>query len=166
MSVPPPALDYRSLFDASPHPCLVLDPQGRVLTANRAYLAAGPSRGPDDLVGRHFRDAMPDAADRIAPIEASIARAVATGLSDTVEGGAEGPGWSITHVPVKDAAGTIGAVLHHPAAHPGPTRPCRRPPRPCTRPTSAGSRFSSRCPASSRSCTGPPMSSNTSTTPT
>ncbi|QRE75891.1 hybrid sensor histidine kinase/response regulator [Methylobacterium aquaticum] len=124
MSVLPPALDYRSLFDASPHPCLVLDPQGRVLTANRAYLAgAGPSRGPDDLVGRHLRDAMPDAADRIAPIEASIARAVATGRPDTVEGGAEGPGWSVTHVPVKDAAGAIGAVLHHPEAHPGPTRP-------------------------------------------
>lgn len=125
MSDLPPALDYRSLFHASPHPCLVLDPKGRVLAANRAYLAGvGLSRGcsADNLVGRHLRDVMPDAADRIAPIQESIARAIATGRSDTVEGGAQEPSWSVTHVPVHDAAGAVTAVLHHPAEQPGPSR--------------------------------------------
>ncbi|WP_353954836.1 PAS domain-containing protein, partial [uncultured Methylobacterium sp.] len=37
MSDVTPGLDYRRLFDASPEPCLVLDAEGRILAANRAY---------------------------------------------------------------------------------------------------------------------------------
>ena len=114
MSAQPPAPDYRSLFEAAPHPYLVLDPEGHVVAANQAYRRTcrdgtdhGVDLGPDDLVGRHLRELCPG---EIAPLQASIARVVATGRSDTV---AEGGAWSVTHIPVHDAAGTIGAVLHH-----------------------------------------------------
>ncbi|WP_208642199.1 PAS domain-containing protein [Methylobacterium terrae] len=116
-----PDLDYRSLFDASPAPCLVLDPRGRVLAANRAYrdgIGRGAGRSPDDLVGR----LLPDAAGEGAPMQASIARAVATGRPDTIALGPEGrdgaarESWSVTHIPVRDASGAVAAVLHHPVA--------------------------------------------------
>ncbi|WP_156312202.1 PAS domain-containing protein, partial [Methylobacterium platani] len=117
----PPDLDYRSLFDAAPEPCLVLDPQGRVLTANRAY-RDGIGRGLDDLVGRPFAEAVPGTADLAGPVRASIARAVASGRPDTValagagQGALAGESRSVTHVPVRDASGAVAAVLHHPVA--------------------------------------------------
>ncbi|WP_133123549.1 PAS domain-containing protein, partial [Methylobacterium frigidaeris] len=111
MTAQPPAPDYRSLFEAAPHPYLVLDPQGRVVAANRAYRLScrdDADRGPDGLVGRHLGEVCPDEG---APLQASIARAVATGRPDTVA--PEGVAWSVTHIPVRDATGAVGAVLHH-----------------------------------------------------
>ncbi|AWN52242.1 PAS domain-containing protein [Methylobacterium sp. 17Sr1-1] len=105
------APDYRSLFEAAPHPYLVLDPQGRVVAANQAYRRAcrdGADGDADDLVGRHLREVCPDES---APLQASVARAVATGRPDSVA--PDGGAWSVTHIPVRDAAGAVGAVLHH-----------------------------------------------------
>ncbi|SFV16934.1 PAS domain S-box-containing protein [Methylobacterium sp. 174MFSha1.1] len=105
------APDYRSLFEAAPHPYLVLDPQGRVVAANQAYCRAcrdGADGDGDDLIGRHLREVCPDEG---APLQASVARAVATGRPDSVA--PEGGAWSVTHIPVRDASGAVGAVLHH-----------------------------------------------------
>jgi PAS domain-containing protein len=48
---------HRRLFDASPNPCLVLDRQLHIVSANRAYLAA-TRRRLDEIVGRRFHDAF------------------------------------------------------------------------------------------------------------
>ncbi|MGX7704438.1 PAS domain-containing protein [Methylobacterium sp. Gmos1] len=105
MSAPVP--DYRSLFEAAPHPYLVLDPQGRVVAANEAYRRESRD-GADDLVGRQLGEVCPGEG---APLQASLARAVATGRPDTVV--PDGSAWSVTHVPVRGAAGAVEAVLHH-----------------------------------------------------
>ncbi|MBK3420870.1 PAS domain-containing protein, partial [Methylobacterium ajmalii] len=77
-----PGLDYRRLFDASPEPCLVLDAEGRILAANRAYRDAAGGR--DDLPGLRLHEVFPAEAALVGPIEASLARALATGRPDAL----------------------------------------------------------------------------------
>ncbi|WP_053225579.1 PAS domain-containing protein [Methylobacterium indicum] len=128
MSDATPGLDYRLLFDASPEPCLVLDPEGRILAANRAYRDGAGGRA--DLVGLRLDEVFPDEADLVAPIEASRARALASGQADALTlpyPGRAGPGGApagrcrrITHSPVPGAAGTVlHLVGDRPAADDG-----------------------------------------------
>ncbi len=120
MSDVTPGLDYRRLFDASPEPCLVLDAEGRILAANRAYRDAAGGR--DDLPGLRLHEVFPAEAALVGPIEASLARALATGRPDALtlpypgrtgpDGAPAGRCRRITHSPVPGADGAAPMVLH------------------------------------------------------
>ena len=121
-----PGMDFQGLFEASPNPYLVLDRRLHIVGANRAYLA-GVERELPDIVGRWAWDAFPGDAETVRQVSASFERVIRTRQPDTVallrfdvpRPEAEGGGfaeryWSITHVPVLDAAGQVSAVLQHP----------------------------------------------------
>ncbi|MFH8900590.1 PP2C family protein-serine/threonine phosphatase [Streptomyces coeruleorubidus] len=80
-------IDFTAFFDATPSPYLVLDAELVIRYVNTAYLTA-TGRTRDDLVGRHFFDALPenpgapDDAER-SP-KASLLRVLDTGVPDTL----------------------------------------------------------------------------------
>jgi serine phosphatase RsbU (regulator of sigma subunit) len=80
-------IDFTAFFDATPSPYLVMDADLVIRYVNTAYLTA-TGRTRDDLVGRHFFDALPenpgapDDAER-SP-KASLLRVLDTGVPDTL----------------------------------------------------------------------------------
>jgi diguanylate cyclase (GGDEF)-like protein/PAS domain S-box-containing protein len=119
-------LDYRSLFDASPNPYLVLDRALNIVGANRAYLAA-TKRELADIVGRWAWNAFPTDPATLQQSVASFERVIRTGQPDTMAmlrfdiprpeaegGGFETRYWSIIHTPVLKEAGVVELVLQHP----------------------------------------------------
>ena len=121
-----PGMDFQGLFEASPNPYLVLDRRLHIAGANRAYLA-GVKRELSDIVGRWAWDAFPADAETVRQAIGSFERVIRTKQPDTMallrfdvpRPEAEGGGfveryWSITHVPVLDAAGDVSLVLQHP----------------------------------------------------
>ncbi len=118
-----PEMDFPGLFEASPNPYLVLDRRPHIVGANRAYLA-GVKRELSDIVGRWAWDAFPGDAEMVRQVISSLERVIRTKQPDTMallrfdvpRPEAEGGGfaeryWSITRVPVLDAAGQVSAVL-------------------------------------------------------
>lgn len=126
--VTPPEIDYAELFEATPSPYLVLDPDLVVANANRAYLqATGRSR--DDLVGRYLFDALPGnpldpGADGREVLSASLHRVVTTCKPDAmalVRHDMPRPGrlesyeerwWSPTNTPVLGRDGNVQWIIH------------------------------------------------------
>ncbi|MFP5346807.1 MAG: SpoIIE family protein phosphatase [Actinomycetes bacterium] len=120
-------VDYRALFDVAPSPYLVLDPELRIVTANRARLSV-TGRRLDDIVGRYVFDVFPGQPDRpeggsAAPILASFRRVLESGEPDTMAvqrydiPTAEGEAfveryWSPVNVPVLDGEGNVQLILH------------------------------------------------------
>ena len=113
---------HRRLFDASPNPCLVLDRQLHIVSANRAYLAA-TRRRLDEIVGRRFHDAFPTDPETERQSLASIERVIRTGQPDTLAqlrfdirraahegGGVETRYWNVSHTPVPGAEGEVELV--------------------------------------------------------
>src|SRR5262245_23960327 len=69
---------FRLLFEATPHPYLVLTPEWRIVAANDAYLCASMTTR-DEIVGRLLFDVFPDnpadpTATRIRDLRASLER--------------------------------------------------------------------------------------------
>jgi len=121
-----PGMDFQGLFEISPNPYLVLDRRLHIAGANRAYLAS-VKRELSDIVGRWAWDAFPADAETVTRAIGSFERVIRTKQPDTMallrfdvpRPEAEGGGfveryWSITHVPVLDAAGEVSLVLQHP----------------------------------------------------
>ena len=126
----PPPVDFLALFQHSPNPYMVLDPQLRFVAANDAYLEV-TGRRLEDLIGRHVFDAFPhDPADpgneSAALLRQSLERVLATGQPDVLaliryrvprpqdaEGQVEDRFWSATHTPILDAGGRVTYVLQH-----------------------------------------------------
>jgi PAS domain S-box-containing protein len=123
----PSPIDFRRLFDAVPHPLLVLDPSLRVVEANPAYCAIlGRSR--DVLVGREAFSLFPDNpadpfADGVKAVRTSMETARETGLTQVMplqRYDVEQPGtgtfgeryWSIVNVPVLDEQGATVLLLN------------------------------------------------------
>jgi len=114
---------YRTLFDASPNPYLVMDRRLMIVSANRAYLAA-TGRVLEDIEGRWAMEAFPTDPETERQMVASIERVIHHRQPDTLallrydvpqaEGGFEQRYWTITHTPVFDAAGEVELVLQHP----------------------------------------------------
>ncbi|MFF9098788.1 PP2C family protein-serine/threonine phosphatase [Streptomyces sp. NPDC014802] len=80
-------IDFTAFFEATPSPYLVLDADLMIHYVNPAYLAV-TGRSRDELVGRHFFDALPEnpsAPDypRHSP-KASMVRVLDSGLPDTL----------------------------------------------------------------------------------
>jgi len=121
-----PGMDFQGLFEASPNPYLVLDRKLCIAGANRAYLTS-VKRELSDIVGRWAWDAFPADAETVRQAIGSFNRVIRTKQPDTMallrfdvprpeaEGGRSVERyWSITHVPVLDAAGDVSLVLQHP----------------------------------------------------
>jgi PAS domain S-box-containing protein len=116
---------FRSLYDASPNPYLILDRQLNIASANRAYLESTKSRL-SDIVGRWAWDAFPTDPVTLKQAIDSFERVIRTGEVDTMallrfdiprtDGGEgfETRYWSITHTPVFGADGAVEYVLQHP----------------------------------------------------
>ncbi|WP_081897570.1 PAS domain-containing protein [Massilia sp. BSC265] len=120
---------YRALFDASPNPYLVLDRELTIVTANRAYLAS-TGRTLAEIAGRPAGDAFPSDPATMRHMLASFNRVLRSKRPDTMAllrydiarsstdgvdgGGMETRYWTVTHLPVLDAAGEVELVLQHP----------------------------------------------------
>lgn len=123
-------LDFRTIFDASPNPYMVLDRQFRYVAANAAYLKVTASRL-EDLVGRHLFDVFPhDPGDpdnqNARRLRESLRRVLASRAPDVLafipyrvpaarDGGVsvEERLWSATHTPILDDAGEVRFILQH-----------------------------------------------------
>ncbi|HYW06429.1 MAG TPA: bZIP transcription factor, partial [Longimicrobium sp.] len=123
-------LGFRALFEAIPGLYLVVradSPRFTIEASSDAYLRATLSErdGPRGIVGRGIFEAFPDppndpSATGTRNLRASLERALATGLPDTMEvqlyplrhadGGWEERYWSPLNTPVVDA--TTGRITH------------------------------------------------------
>ena len=124
----PSSIDYRSLFDATPSPYMLLDRELRFVDANRAYLEVTATRL-DQLVGRHLLDAFPnDPGDPDNPsaqrLRASLDKVLRTRRRDVLAflsyrvprqagGEPEERFWSATHSPILDEHGEVAFILQH-----------------------------------------------------
>ncbi|MBM7775351.1 signal transduction histidine kinase [Actinokineospora baliensis] len=120
-------MDFGLLFDCTPSPYLVVDPDLVIVEVNPAYLAAtGTARA--DLLGKHIFTAFPDnpdllAADGVRNLRRSLDTVLRTGRADTMPiqryDLAIGPGgafverhWSPVNTPLIGPDGAIRYVLH------------------------------------------------------
>ena len=116
------ALDFRVLFDAAPTPLMVLRADLTIFEVNARYAeTVGLSR--EKLVGREVFEAFPG-ADEVNEgiLRRSFDRVLSTGEAEFVPflryplvrgagGKADERCWSCSHVPIRDAAGTVAYVL-------------------------------------------------------
>ncbi|WP_051830707.1 ATP-binding protein [Streptomyces violens] len=124
---PEAAPDYHQLFDATPTPYLVLDPELRIVEVNRAYLAATRTER-QAILGRPVFEVFPDnpgnpAADGVRNLAHSLRTVLATGRPDTMAlqrydipagsgGSFEERYWSPVNSPVLDGAGRLTHIVH------------------------------------------------------
>ncbi|MFF9809733.1 PP2C family protein-serine/threonine phosphatase [Streptomyces coeruleorubidus] len=119
-------IDFTAFFDATPSPYLVLDTDLVIRYVNTAYLTA-TGRTREDLVGRHFFDALPenpgapDEAERGS--KASLRRVLDTGVPDTLvlqrydisapgrPGVFEERWWSKIHTPLPGPDGAVKWIV-------------------------------------------------------
>jgi len=123
-------IDFKSLFDASPNPYMLLDRDLRYVAANTAYLRVTASTL-DALLGRNIFDVFPNdpgdpgnaaarrlresflrvlaqrAPDILALIPYRVPRQTERGLV------AEHRYWSATHIPLLDGSGEVAYILQH-----------------------------------------------------
>ncbi|EPD64149.1 ATP-binding protein [Streptomyces sp. HGB0020] len=121
----PDAPDFRSLFDATLSPLLILSPDFTIVEVNRAYLTATRTRR--DIVGRPIFDVFPDnpedpSADGVTKLRRSLETVVSSGRTDTMalqrydiptgEGGFTERYWSPVNTPVLGEDGKVEYVIH------------------------------------------------------
>ncbi|MFI9756832.1 ATP-binding protein [Streptomyces sp. NPDC051963] len=118
--------DFRSLFDATLSPLLILSPDFTIVEVNRAYLTATHTER--DIVGRPIFEVFPDnpddpSADGVTNLRRSLETVVATGRPDVMalqrydipsaeEGTFTERYWSPVNTPVVDADGQVTHVIH------------------------------------------------------
>jgi PAS domain S-box-containing protein len=126
----PDTIDFKTLFELSPNPYMLLDRELRYVAANEAYLRLTASRH-EELLGRCIFDAFPhdpaDPKNRSARMLRESFERVLTGrVPDTLalipyrvprqtdEGVVvEERYWSATHTPVLDSRGEVAFILQH-----------------------------------------------------
>ncbi|MFF4360134.1 ATP-binding protein [Streptomyces sp. NPDC001604] len=122
----PEVPDFRSLFDATLSPLLILSPDFTIVEVNRAYLTA--TRTERSIVGRPVFDVFPDnpddpSADGVANLRRSLQTVVASGRTDTMalqrydipageEGGFTERYWSPVNTPVLGDDGQVRYIIH------------------------------------------------------
>ncbi|MEV0601751.1 ATP-binding protein [Streptomyces sp. NPDC050315] len=122
-----PGLDFRALFDATPAPYLILDPELRIVEVNGAYLAATLTER-RAILGRPIFEVFPDnpadpAADGVRNLARSLRTVLATGRRDTmamqrydIPAGTDGAFveryWCPVNTPVLDGTGAITHIIH------------------------------------------------------
>ncbi len=122
-----PNVDYRSLFDASPAPFLVVaPPEWTIVAVNEARLAVtGGTR--QEQVGQRLFDIFPDdpadpSSDGVRNLTASFERVVASGKADKMpiqryavrnpDGHFAERWWSPLNTPVLDEDGNVSLIIH------------------------------------------------------
>ena len=128
-SRPPPALDFRALFESSPGLYLVLTPDFTIAAVSDAYLSATMTRR-EEIIGRGLFEIFPDdPSDPKASGEdnrrASLGRVLALKRPDAMAvkkydiprsesegGGFEERYWSPVNSPILDAGGNISFIIH------------------------------------------------------
>jgi PAS domain S-box-containing protein len=126
----PDTIDFKSLFEASPNPYMLLDRELRYVAANTAYLRVTTSRL-ENLLGRYVLDAFPNDPDdpdnaSARLLRESFSRVLTERVPDSLalipyrvpretdHGTAlEERYWSATHTPILDAAGDVAFILQH-----------------------------------------------------
>ncbi|RKH17554.1 response regulator [Corallococcus sp. CA047B] len=126
---PPDAPDFRSLFEASPNPYLVLTPGLHIVAVTDAYLRATQTRR-EAILGRHIFDVFPNnpqdpTANGVSNLRASLERVIKTGAPDAMavqkydipRAGAVGDGfdvryWSPLNSPVFGVDGKLSHIIH------------------------------------------------------
>ncbi|GHG77445.1 response regulator [Comamonas sp. JC664] len=123
-------IDFKTLFDASPNPYMLLDSQLRYVAANDAYLRITAS-SLDSLLGRNVFEVFPNdpenpdnvntkqlresflrvltqrSPDILALIPYRVPRRTDSGIVT------EHRYWSATHIPLLDAQGNVAYILQH-----------------------------------------------------
>lgn len=84
----PTLMDFRTLFEATPSPYLVLDPKLVIVAVNDAYLNATRTQR-DAILGRHLFEVFPDSpldddAGGVENLQRALSRVLDTGESDTM----------------------------------------------------------------------------------
>jgi PAS domain S-box-containing protein len=117
----------RAVFDAAPHPYLLLRPDLKIVDANRAYLDATMCRR-DQILGRDLFDVFPDnpelpEADGAAKLKASLTRVIDGGKADRMavqrydirdrDGHFAERWWSPHNVPAFAEDGRLLVIIHH-----------------------------------------------------
>ncbi|NBD14194.1 ATP-binding protein [Corallococcus silvisoli] len=123
------APDFRSLFEASPDPYLVLTPGFIIVAVTDSYLRVTQTRR-EAILGRHIFDVFPNnpldpTATGVGNLRESLERVLRTRAPDAMAvqkydiprpesagGGFEPRYWSPLNTPVFDADGTLRYVLH------------------------------------------------------
>lgn len=118
--------NFQLLFEATPSPLLVLDPEFHIIAVNEAYVDATMTVR-EEIIGRHIFDVFPDNPD---DPEATGERNLGTSLEtvrrtrepDTMavqkhdiqrpDGSFEVRYWSPKNVPVLDEKGELHAIIH------------------------------------------------------
>ncbi|RKH22928.1 response regulator [Corallococcus praedator] len=126
---PPDAPDFRSLFEASPNPYLVLTPGLQIVAVTDAYLRATQTRR-EAILGRHIFDVFPNnpqdpTANGVSNLRASLERVIKTGAPDAMavqkydipRSGSVGDGfdvryWSPLNSPVFGVDGKLSHIIH------------------------------------------------------
>ena len=117
-------LDLDQLFNLSPNPYVILDPDLKMVGMNDAYLAV-TMQTRDALIDRNMFDMFPSdpASAHGSLLRQSFAKVLATGQVDhlpLIPYPISGPDgvlterfWSATHTPIKDADGRVSLILQH-----------------------------------------------------
>ncbi|WP_270886921.1 PP2C family protein-serine/threonine phosphatase [Pedococcus sp. 5OH_020] len=119
------SLDYRTLFELLPSPCVLLDGELVIRDCNRAYLEV-VGRCPTELLGRRLFDAFPDVTDAGVPAADSVRRALLTALAtgrpaalgvhrydlQLPEGHKAARFWASTVVPLSDSLTKLRWLLY------------------------------------------------------
>ena len=121
--------DFRSLFDATPLPHLILEPNFTIVAVNEAFLKV-MHKSREEMLGRNLFQVFPEnpldpAANGAAHLHASLMRVLRHKLPDKMviqkyalavnaQNGAtfEERYWSMVNVPVFNAKGEINHILH------------------------------------------------------
>ena len=121
--------DYAAIFDASPYPYLLIDPDLVIIGANRAYLQVTDSNS--NIIGKALFDAFPTnpadpASTNAAEVSAAIARVITSrephntvflryAIPHRGAGGIafEERFWSTIHTPVFNADGDVAYVAQN-----------------------------------------------------
>ncbi len=116
-------LDYESLFDTVPAPCMVLDRALCFVAANRAYLAS-VGRTMEEIRGTFVFDSFPEEPERRARFDQAFRTALDGQDNSLIEepfaiADAESPGgmreiwWNCHHHAVRDATGAVTHVVQN-----------------------------------------------------
>ena len=117
------ALNFKTLFDVTPTPLMVVSPDLKIVGANDCY-AAVVGRSHDQIVGRDLFEAFPGQIDTTRVLRASLQRVFSSGETDVIpvlryplstpdESEPTDRFWSCSHVPVKDRSGDVIFVLQN-----------------------------------------------------
>jgi PAS domain S-box-containing protein len=117
-------VDIAELFDSSPNPYVIIDPNLVIIGMNRAYLHV-TMRAREDIAGRYIFDAFPSDPDEESgrALRQSFARVLDTKCVDEIpliryaianpDGTLDDRYWSATHTPLLAKDGSVAFILQH-----------------------------------------------------